>query len=144
MCLQLPFKNVQRGRCTNVLWQFIPGCWSSIRESSFSEFSPKSRQTVICGILRWSDRRPDRVAVTATVLTRSVMYFGAWPQLILYISIHCLYNTRDRMGRQCNCWRELLTWSRGLSWQISRAAAFWTSWSIFSVEVGRPARSELQ
>jgi len=20
MCLQLPFKNVQRGRCTNVLW----------------------------------------------------------------------------------------------------------------------------
>ena len=25
----------------------------------------------------FSDRRPDRVAVAATVLTRSVMYFGA-------------------------------------------------------------------
>jgi len=34
------------------------------------------------------------------------MYFGAWPQLTLYISMYCLYNTRDRMGSQCNCWRE--------------------------------------
>jgi len=24
-CLQLPFKNVQRGRCTNVLWKSVPG-----------------------------------------------------------------------------------------------------------------------
>jgi len=34
------------------------------------------------------------------------MYFGAWPQLTLYISMYCLYNTRDRMGSQCSCWRE--------------------------------------
>jgi len=55
MChnLQLPFKNVQTGRCTNVLWKSVPGYWSSIRESSFSEFSPKPRQTVVCGYKSW-------------------------------------------------------------------------------------------
>jgi len=52
MCLQLPFKPVQRGRCTNVLSKSVPGCWSSIRESSFSEFSSKPRQTVVCSIVR--------------------------------------------------------------------------------------------
>ena len=36
----------------NVLWKSVPGCWSSIRESSFSEFSPKPRQTVVCSIPR--------------------------------------------------------------------------------------------
>ena len=73
---QLQFRNVQRGRCTNVLWKSVPCCWSSIRESSFSEFSPKPRQTLVCSILRSCYRCSDCADKVGDIITHATVRFG--------------------------------------------------------------------
>jgi len=51
----------------------VPDCWSSIKESVFSEFSPKPRQTVVCSIPSWFCVLVNIVCTThATVWAASV------------------------------------------------------------------------
>jgi len=40
---QFPFKDVQRGWSTNVLWKSVPGYWSRVWKGSFSELRPEPR-----------------------------------------------------------------------------------------------------
>jgi len=91
-----------------------------------------------------ADRRPVRVAWSATSCTVSLMKDGERPVWIRCIMKHNLYWILDAIGSQWS-WRrpsEMLT--RGCRFNTIHAAAFWTRWRVAIVDFGNPASMLLQ
>jgi len=94
-----PYTNLNlaadRWPCQHPTTHFLQvGCPSCCTANSIKALKAKLRRETVFVV--FPDHRPHHVAIEATVLTRSLMYFGAWPQLILYINMHC-------MSSHCNC-----------------------------------------
>ena len=111
-------------------------------EGTFTELGVYRRGTTNFGAEHAAERSPGCGGVAGSTIVRR--YSGHVPTTIPYISMTSLYCTRQRIGSQWSWIRLSVTWSRGLSSKISRAAACWTRCKTPRVDCSAPASNELQ
>jgi hypothetical protein len=76
---------------------------------------------------------------SAYAVRRFVEYCGAWRTKTLRTNKHSLWSTHCVIGCQWRSRRAVITWSRGCSWNMSRAVAWMSLWSDTNVYAGSPA-----